>query len=236
MFQVKIYKDQNNEVSVGTMSASQSSLWHDNKKHAASTCLDGNKVNHKGESDSHDCRTSDKTKDMVRPWWEVDLGAETTVYKVRIEQVAFRTDKEEHNLGDLDIQLISKDDVVLATADTKGGLPNASRCNTLNNDNSESCRIEFTTENKYAFRDGHSYCLGPDWFIDKYDLGLEGCLQEVVQDPQCDKIMFLYRADSNCGCIKAGGPEMYINTEGCQQANTYNIDLVPSFTRTQVHK
>jgi hypothetical protein len=143
MFQVKIYKDQNNEVSVGTMSASQSSLWHDNKKHAASTCLDGNKVNHKGESDSHDCRTSDKTKDMVRPWWEVDLGAETTVYKVRIEQVAFRA--EEHNLRDLDIQLISKDDVVLAIADTKAGLPYASDCRTLKNDNSESCGIQFTT-------------------------------------------------------------------------------------------
>jgi hypothetical protein len=33
-------------------------------------------------------------------------------------------------------------------------------------------------------------CVGPREFIDKHDLGLEGCLQKVMQDPQCKKHTF----------------------------------------------
>lgn len=62
-------------------------------------------------------------------------------------------------------------------------------------------------------------CSGPGWYLDKYDLGLEGCLQEVMQDPQCKKDIFLYGADSNCGCFKVPCSPV----TGCQVTSVYEI-------------
>ena len=41
---------------------------------------------------------------------------------------------------------------------------------------------------KYMFE--NKVCLGPGEFIDKHDLGLQGCLWEILQDPHCKKIIF----------------------------------------------
>ena len=138
MCQVKIYQDHNKEVSVGTMSASQSSLHGNNEYYAASTCLNGRI--------SASCHTGGTDTEKVRPWWEVDLGTETSVYKVRIHQCWYSIDGETNRMSNLDIQLISKDDVVLATADTKIGLENPHDCKMRKNSNSEACVIEFTTD------------------------------------------------------------------------------------------
>ena len=84
-------------------------------------------------------------------------------------------------------------------------------------------------------------CISPDWYIYKYYLGLEGCRQEMMQEYQCKKgDLFVYGVNNNCCCVQAGSLQR-INTAGCQQATTYiikqvityNIHLVPSFTRNK---
>ena len=79
-------------------------------------------------------------------------------------------------------------------------------------------------------------CSGPGWYLDKYDLGLEGCLQEVMQDPQCEMGamgVFAYGLDNNCCCKKVGVDDHYpfpCQSAEYQRASTYqfrlNLDLM----------
>jgi hypothetical protein len=93
-------------------------------------------------------------------------------------------------------------------------------------DNKDFMRYAFSTE----------ACLGQGYFIDKHDLGLEGSLQEVMQDPQCEMGamgVFAYGLDNNCGCQKVGVDDHYpfpCQSTEYQRASTYqfrlNLDLM----------
>ena len=60
-------------------------------------------------------------------------------------------------------------------------------------------------------------------WMDEYGLGVHGCYQRVMQDPQCAKDYFSYEADENCGCKKAGPLEILAPPQSCHGASYYSI-------------
>ena len=84
------------------------------------------------QDNNHHCKTSSDSGQQVRPWWEVEFEEDTPVYKVELEQCAGADHKYQiYKLNNLDIQLISSDDVLLATGSTKEGLATTSNKKTL---------------------------------------------------------------------------------------------------------
>ena len=62
--------------------------------------------------------------------------------------------------------------------------------------------------------------------MSKYDLGVDECLQEVMQDPQCEKDYFSIGADNNCSCKKIGPLAIRKPPAGCDGASYYSIKKV----------
>ena len=128
------------------MTARQSSSKNGN--YAAANCVDDDVNIH--------CKKLDDERESVRAWWEVEFEEDTAVYKVELKQCAGSNHyHEKYRLNNLDIQLISSDDVLLATGSTKTGLDTNSNKKTLEvrvkgggferNACIEKCREDFET-------------------------------------------------------------------------------------------